>query len=96
MMFTSHFPQLALAMPQFPRLNYQFKHDWEQFVKKTKAQGAVRRQSNNNNKSLSRSLIKGLGVVNGILNAANGNGGGGQTFVSNDNSGGTFDSSLKL
>lgn len=85
----------TVPTPQQPELN-QFKVDWEQAIKNAKAQGAqvaARRQSINNTKSIARSLIKGLGVVNNILNAANGNGGGGggQVFFSNDSS--SFDAS---
>ena len=79
---------------QFPKYE-QFAQDFRQFVQ-AKAQVTARRQVNNNGASLTRNIIKGLGVVNSLLNAANGNnngGGGGQTFFTNNSGGGGFDAS---
>ena len=68
----------------------QFAADWKQ--SRTRRPSAPRNQSSS--VSIGRSLIKGLGLVNTLLNAANGNnggggggGGGGQNFVTNNNSG---------
>ena len=63
----------------------QFAADWKQ--SRTARPSAPRNHSSSS--SLGRSLVKGLGLVNNLLNAANGNngGGGGQTFVTTNNSG---------
>lgn len=72
----------------------QFAADWKQ--SRTRRPSAPRSQSSS--ASIGRSLVKGLGLVNTLLNAANGNygggnggggggGGGGQTIVTNNNPG---------
>ncbi len=67
----------------------QFAADWKQ--SRLRRPSAPRNHSSS--ASVGRSLIKGLKLVNSLLNAANGNniggggGGGGQAFVTNNNFG---------
>ena len=70
----------------------QFAADWKQ----SQARRPSAQRNHSSSVSIGRSLVKGLGLVNTLLNAANGNyngggggggGSGGQTFVPNNNPG---------
>ncbi|KAF2095676.1 hypothetical protein NA57DRAFT_79389 [Rhizodiscina lignyota] len=61
-----------------------FAEDWKTSCQRVMNQAAVRRRNAQQSANIGKAVVKGLGLMNKILNAANGNasGGGGQVYTS--------------